>query len=437
MRTIARYMIAFILILLTFHNANANPLSEKASLLEYYGHDHSEAHVNLSGYVIIEQATAPLKSHIDPVIAIQMRYMLGLMRSRSLHAAALYPKWSSTITEITKLPGANGFLVKYNLKTKGIFSNGKVQYSFTLPINPKKLFAVSQGKCSVKPSEESNFWYHWEPTLTNCPLRETVDYFITHSNLTPIKNTEKSYPEYSRLVDASKVIKVTMFFGFEKYGYQNWTPSGTDWGIRGFNQAREFLKNSGFSEAILTAQQVASLYKAKDRFIPYISEFTFKGSTATIRIRLILCDTGINHNSTAFHFLLKDSLQQESVIVYNGHSGIGHNLDLSHIEKLRGIKFVMSPKYQIVFLGSCIPYSYYTEIFFNRKKNQSDPTGSRHLDILSYGKEALFGNKEDQAFIKALTTYAVSGEKQSYQQIINSSPNYFFGVNGDEDNPLP
>lgn len=431
MKFITIYLIAFILTLLSFAPAHAFD----TSLLEYFGSDHSEAQFTLSSYIIIEQKTPPTKVQADPQIAAQLRYMLGLMRSRASEAAALYPKWSSVITEVKAL-GPGVYQVKYELKTKGVFPTGKMRYTFTLPVNPKKIFSVAQQKCNEKPAVESNFWYHWEPRRAGCPLKENTDYFTVETELKTIENTTETYPEYDKLADSAKLIKSTMFFGFENYGHQNWTPAtGEDWGIKGFRQQRAFLLKLGFTESILTPQQIALLYKAKDKFVPYISEFSFTGKVANIRIRLILLDSGFYHNSTAFHLLLQDALAKESVVVYNGHSGIGHNLDLAAIEKLRAIKFILNPKYQILFLGSCVPYSYYTEMFFNRKKTAADPAGSLNLDILSYGKEAIFANVEDQALTKALTRYAATGEKLSYQIIIKSSPNYFFGVNGDEDNP--
>lgn len=405
------------------------------SLLEYYGADHTESEVTIKGTVLMEQATEPTKIQADPLIRMQMRYMLGLMRSRETKAAALYPKWSFSLTEIKKL--AVGFYaVKYDLKTKGVFASGTTQYTFTIPLNPKKIFAQSKGQCMQETAVESNFWYHWEPLLGNCPLKENVEYFNYTTDLKLIANTAESYPLYDKLVDSNKIIKMTLFFGFEKYGFQNWSPEGgEDWGIRGYNQQREFLKSMGFSETIWTRQQIETLYKAKDRFIPYISEYNLAGSTANIRIRLVLADTGFAYNSTAFHMLLKDALAKESVVAYNGHSGIGHNLDLAAIEKLRTIKFTFNPNYQILFLGSCVPYAYYTEMFFSRKKSAKDVNGSLKLDILSYGKESVFANQEDHALTRALVSYAETGSKQSYQNIIRSSPNYFFGVNGDEDNP--
>ena len=431
MKFVIHCLLIFILPFLSFQQAQA----VNSSLFEYYGSDHTEAQFALSLYVIIEQKNPPTNAQVNPQITSQLRYMLGLMRSRTKEAAALYPKWTHVITEVKAL-SAGVYQVKYVLKTKGVFPTGKTRYTFTLPTNPKKIFSAAQGKCSEDVAVDSNFWYHWEPLQAGCPLKENTDYFTIDTELKIIQNTTETYPEYAKLKDSAKLIKSTMFFGFENYGHQTWTPdTGEDWGIKSFRQMRAFLLNQGFTESVLTPQQVALLYKAKDKFVPYISEFSFAGQVANIRTRLILLDSGFYHNSTAFHLLLQNALANESVVVYNGHSGIGHNLDLAAIEKLRAIKFILNPKYQILFLGSCVPYSYYTDMFFSRKKTAADPAGSLNLDILSFGKESVFGNVEDQALIKALTRYAASGEKLSYQVIIKSSPNYFFGVNGDEDNP--
>lgn len=432
MKFITIYLSVLLLSSFSYQNANAYD----RSLLEYYGADHSEAEINITGFIVVDQTSAPTKIQVDPLIRMQMRYMLGLMRSREHQAAALYPKWAFDILETKKIKEGS-YSVKYNLKTKGVFATGTTQYTFTLPINPKKIFKQAQGKCTESKAGESNFWYHWEPMLTDCPLKENVEYYNYTTAITMIPNMSESYPEYDKLVGIDKTINITMFFGFETYGFQNWTPNENedeDWGIKGYNKQRKFLKSLGFIETVWAQQQVNALYKAKDRFIPYITEFNITGHTANIRIRLILADTGFNYNSLAFHTLLKDALSKESVIVYNGHSGIGHNLDLGAIEKQRGFKFTFNPKYQILFLGSCVPYSYYTEMFFSKKKTAADPQGSLNLDILSYGKEAIFANNEDQALTRALVKYALRGERQSYQMIIKSSPNYFFGVNGDEDN---
>lgn len=403
--------------------------------LEYYGGDHSEAEFHIVGLLHIVQKTPPQEKQIDASLRQQLRFMLGLMRSREEHAAALYPKWDYHVLEVT--PFAKGvYAVKYLLKAKGVFAKNVKHFTFTLPYNPKTIFEDSKGLCMEKEAVESNFWYHWEPLKEGCPLVENQHYFNYTTEITPIANTTQTYPEYERLVDQNKTIKMTLFFGFEHYDYAKWFPEGTDdWGIIGFNEQRKFLSNAGFQERVWSTDEVAKIYQAKDGFVPYVSEFNLSGKNANIRVRLVLAETGINHNSKAFHTFLNEALRDESVVVYNGHSGIGQNLDLGRIEKERGIKFKMNPNYQILFLGSCVPYAYYTDMFFNRKKAENDINGTLNLDILSYGKESTFANKEDHALTEALVKWATKGKKQSYQDIINSSPYYFFGVNGDEDNP--
>ena len=438
MKLIAIYLFSLLLFLLNFQNANAQTEigGSHDSLTEYFGTDHSEAEFTIQGQLKVNQTKEPTREQVDPMIRQQMRYMLGLMRSREAFSAALYPKWTFSTTAVRALAPSQ-WLVKYALKTKGLFNTGTTEYTFNIPYNPSTLFRDSEGKCMAKEAEESNFWYHWEPLTPGCPLVENTHYYQFTAQLTTLANTTNSYPLYEKLVDANKVIKMTMFFGFSTYNFPDWTPNGADdWGIKGYNSQRDYLKKLGYTETIWTPAQVGQLYQAKDGYVPYIVELNLPGQLANVRIRLVLLDSGYNANSKAFHALLKEALALESVVIYNGHSGIGHNLDLAAIEKLRGIKIAMNPNYQILFLGSCVPYSYYTDMFFSRKKSALDINGTLNLDIMSYGKESTFMNQEDATLTMAITRYSQNGTRTSYQTMIRASSNYFFGVNGDEDNPV-
>ena len=404
--------------------------------IEYFGADHGEAEFNIIGEVRMTLSTVPTKDQADPVIRKQMRYMLGLMRSRKTNAAALYPKF--TFSTLSVQSNGTEHIIKYNLKAKGVFKLSATEFTFTIPYKPSTIFADSQRNCMVEKNvEDSNFWYHWEPLIKGCPLQEKVHYFTYTAKLNRISNTTQTYPEYKKLVDNNKTIKMTMLFGFSNYDFQTWRPDSTlnDWGIKSFNLQKDFLTSVGFVETVWSKDQILQIYTPKDKFIPYVTEFNLSGQFANIRIRLVLLDTGLNHNSSAFHTFLRNSLAQESVVFYNGHSGIGKNLDLAQIERMRGFKFVFNPNYQILFLGSCVPYAYYTDLFFMRKKTATDLKGTLNLDILSYGQESLFGSKEDRQLTKAIMAFAKQNTVTSYQDIIRGSPNYFFGINGDEDNP--
>jgi hypothetical protein len=435
MKYLALYIIPLLLLLLSFTKAKAQDFDDGNQ--EYFGADHNEASMTIPGVLIVNQAPQPTAAYIDGQVRSQMRYMLGLMRSREHQAAALYPKWTYKVSEIKKTSAAS-YTVKYDLQAKGIFARGINRYTFTIPLNPYSVFAASQKKCMVEKNvEDSFYWYHWEPLIAGCPLKENVDYYNATVNLTPILNTQRTFPEYQKLVDSNNTIKVTMFFGLEKYDYMNWTPQGDDWGIKGYNKQRETLKAMGFAESIWNRDQVLRIYSPKSASanIPYVIEMNLKGAHSNIRIRLVLSDTGYAHNSAAFHAFLKEALANESVVIYDGHSGIGKNMDLAGIEKLRNIKLTLNPKYQILFFGSCVPYAYYTDMYFARKKSPTDPNGTLNLDIFTYGQESVFANDQDRSLTQALVRWAQQNYRTSYQEIIGSGSNYYFGINGDEDNP--
>ena len=420
-----------ILLALTFA---ASAHAQNQQYFEFYSATGVEADFSFDAQVTAVQTKAPTRDQVDLLVRKQMRYMLGLMHSRPNTAAALYPKWSFTVLETKKNTGP-GWNVKYNLKSKGEFKKGTTQYLFTLPLNPNTIYRDSALKCMVEKAEESNFWYHWEPLLAGCPLKEGEHYYNVTAKVTPRVSTTQTYPEYSRLVDADKTIKVTFFFGYEQYDLPTWNTQGDDWGIRSFNQQREFLKSRGFSERAWSAAEVETIYKAKDGKVPHVLEMVQDGAVAKLRVRLILSDTGFSHGSLGFHHFLKDALVKESVIIYDGHSGIGMNLDIPAIERLRGFKLPINMNYQIMFLGSCLPYAYYPEIFFHKKTSATDPTGTKNLDIFTYGEESTFGSTEDQLLMRALMRYAKDGARVSYQTMINMGPHFLFAINGDEDNP--
>ncbi|MBC7458671.1 MAG: hypothetical protein H7235_10350, partial [Bdellovibrionaceae bacterium] len=165
-----------------------------------------------------------------------------------------------------------------------------------------------------------------------------------------------------------------------------------------------------------------------------LTKETYRGQ---IRIRLLYLETHLgNANSKAFHYFWRDSLKNESVILYNGHSGIGRNLNLGYIEQEQGFKIHMSKDYQIIFFGSCMPYGYYTQMYFDRKATAEDPKGTKNLDLLVYGKEMYSSNREGYQVIRTLTNEMLYSFNFSYKDMVGHNPKNYFGVIGDEDNPF-
>lgn len=443
MKLVAVYLLSLILFLLSLGKAHAQSeysvqdmANYQNSLYEHYGVDHTEATFTLNAKATMTQSAQPTRDQIDRHIRTQMRYMLGLMRSREVQAAALYPRWTYDIVEI-KRAAAGVWSVDYTLQAKGTFALGVRRYTFTIPYNPSGLFTRSQRKCTEASAVgESNFWYHWEPLKDGCPLVENTDYYTLTADLTILPNTVRTYPEYDRLMGSDKTIKMTILMGFAEHGQTDWSTTSQDWGTITFRQQRDLFLELGFTETVWDRAQTEAIFRPRDSYVPHVSEMTLNGAHANIRVRLVLADSEYSGNSRAFHFFLRDSLANESVVYYNGHSGIGKNLDLANIERTRGFRLNFNPNYQILFLGSCVPYAYYTDMFFERKKSSADPNGTKNLDIFTYAKESYFASREDNFMTRALVTWAKEGRRTSYQSIIDAGPRTsFIAINGDEDNP--
>jgi hypothetical protein len=235
-------------------------------------------------------------------------------------------------------------------------------------------------------------------------------------------------------------LNATVFFGAD-HNNSDWNPlSGghKDPGAMSYRRLRGYLtKNLGYQTRQLTTEEVAVMYNPKDKSkIPFGEEISKTTPRGIIRYKLLYLETQyIEDQSEAFHYILKNTLKNESVVFYEGHSGIGRNLNLDRIENRHGFKFSFNPNYQLMFIGSCMPYAYYIDMLFKRKSTDLDPKGTKNLDLFAYGKESYFASPEDHNILLALDTYMTIGGKMSYQQIITENPKHYFGVLGDEDNP--
>lgn len=208
-----------------------------------------------------------------------------------------------------------------------------------------------------------------------------------------------------------------------------------------YRQFRDYLLEKGYTAKKWTATEINKIAKTKDGANPFV-ETIQKGN---IVYRFFFGPSAIDEDSLAFHWFYKDALENSSVMIYGGHSGLGGHLDLDSIEQNLGeeIKF-NKKKYQILFFDSCTSYKYYNQMYFDRKVTAKDPKGTKKLDIFTNGLSTYFHVMPDSnkaiavAFEKALG-YAQSGNGfVSYQTLAKQiDSDNLFGVNGDEDNEAP
>lgn len=408
------------------------------SAIEYYGAKHQEAQFTFETQIFVPTSLGtPTDELLKTEFKMYTKYILGQMRRTHNNPSALYPKFSVHVNKFEKASDSF-YRVNVQFSGKGVFNPNLKEYTFMIPIYKGNFFEKSKGQCTEATDvDDGNFWYHWDPKKSGCPFIENKDYTVVNAPLNYITNTTKTYPEYEKLI-RNGGLRMTLFFGLADYDDNDWNPdtNHSDWGVKGFRREKEVLTQLGFEAYIWTEAEVRKWYNPESgRPIPHLETLTKKTPHGLMTIRLFLGNTGLDHDSRAFHLFYKDSIWNDSVMVYNGHSGIGKNLDTRLIGPLRGIKMPISNDYQVFFLGSCVPYSYYTDLYFTKKSSETDPTGTKGLEIITYGNESTFSNIDDIRLTTALMEYMDTGKRTSYQDIVGPDADYFLGVNGDEDNP--
>ena len=111
--------------------------------------------------------------------------------------------------------------------------------------------------------------------------------------------------------------------------------------------------------------------------------------------------------------MFEDALENADIIDYEGHSGLGGNLDL---KSLYGDRDVFNPdKYQIIFINGCHSYSYFKNMFMDRKNHP------QNLDLILSGLSTMSDDATNNT--KAFLKYFLNPDKKkkaTYQTILNA-----------------
>jgi hypothetical protein len=367
-------------------------------------------------------------------------------------SASLYPaipKGDHIVTDI-KVLDQNGSTmnISYHYKGTAVVANGPSKtYDVLMPINPATIYKKSMvgqtNPCTdAHYQTEGDFWYFWNPFQYGCKLVQDKDYFVIKASLVRFVNTKLTYPEYQNLPDANGNITIHILFGMDEVDNNRNPLLSDDVNAANYARFRAYLIKSGYKVTTWNEVQIKSIAKTQnDAQLPFVETFQ-KGK---ISYQLFFGPTGIDENSLAFHWFYKYAIENASIFIYEGHSGLGGHLNLDSIEADLGttIKF-NTKRYQIFFFDSCTSYRYYNSMYFDRKKSKSDPKGTKKLDIFTNGLATTFDSM--QVSVAALATalemsleYAGEGKNfVSYQTLAKQiDSDNLFGINGDEDNEMP
>lgn len=405
----------------------------------YFGRSVGEYQIEFQSFFLLNKTTSsiPNQKSISKNIETMYRFMLGQFKE----IGSISNQYKYTLDSV-EMAQDGRYLVSYTFTSKLVMGKDLKNITLYNLIETENLFEKSEGKCHQPDADisDSNFWYNWNPEKKGCPLQEGKHYYRTVLTPQPLVTTTKTYPEYSQLMK-DEVLHVTLFVGYGDYQQTQRIPSlnqqnKVDYGAKAFLVYKDLLeKQLQMNSRVWSDEEVRKIYNPqKGSLLPYVEEFTKSYQGRMLKIKMIYAQTGLYQGSLGFHTFYQQALKNDSVIIYEGHSGIGKNVNLNLIEKNLGSSISLNPNYQIIHFGSCMPYAYYTESYFTKKKTDSDLYGTKKLDILSYAKEAHFGNVESHRLIKALDLYLARGLKTSYQDLITANPADYYGVTGDEDN---
>lgn len=424
----------------------------------------SEATLTYSWFVEMDSDTKPSVAEAREQVEEQVQHMFGPMERSSVMAA---PKEDHKITVkaagIEKIEEGR-WRIQYDYEGTIVLENGpRTRYQFVLPVDPDKIYEAamvgSKNPCTDEHYQsEGDFWYFWSPAgwgkdeFPKCRLRsnengrveEGEDYELVNARVERLAKDRTTYPEYDRLA-VKNVIDVHLFYGMDEAKGVVDPYKSRDINADVYRGVAKGLKAMGFEIRKWSRDEIDSVVPpASAEGAVFVEEAVkeFNGGLK-MRVRLFFGHTGIDEESTGFHYFFRDALKNSAVMVYNGHSGLGGHLDLQAIADLHGFRIQPNRnRYQIYFFNSCTSYTYYNTTYFNRKRKKGkkgvDPAGTKNLDIMANGLATAFEGmvEVDLAMIGAIDKFATRKTWTSFQRIARDvDTDNLFTVNGDEDNP--
>jgi hypothetical protein len=430
----------FLLTLLIFSN-----FSQAKERKLYTASNSTQAILEFDGKVEYETNRSPQERTLKKVVESQLEHIVGPM---SMVDYTAVPKGDHIVSNL-KIESHQGniYVITYHYKGTIVVQNGPTDsYLVYLPVNPntiyKRAMAGNHNPCTdAHYQSEGDFWYFWFPFRYGCKLKEGVDFYTVKGSLKRIDNQKLTYPEYQNLSDEKGYITIHMLFGMDDPTLSRNPLDSRDINAYNYREFRNYLLKNGYRSSVWNEKQIGAIAQTTNGSLPFV-ETIYKDKIA---YRFFFGPTGIDEESLAFHWFFKDAIENGSIMVYEGHSGLGGHLDLDSIEYDLGTKIKFNTKrYQIFYFDSCTSYRYYNQMFFERKITTTDPKGTKKLDILTNGLSTTFDSMQTSATalheaIEKSLQYATNNNAfVSYQTLAKQiDSGNLFGINGDEDNGAP
>lgn len=396
---------------------------------KYYGAKSTEALLSFEGQILLtEKLNAGEKRE---VILEQINFLIGHFQAPTHLESFRYPGVLGEDHRIvlkSEAKNDQGYVVTYQYIGKVNFHRNvfgrddKATVPLNLPFDLSTIYekGLVRGKnrCTDPTYDsEGDFFYFWDPDKDGCPLKgNTTDVLRLRGQLQMLPNTKSTYPEYNQLYEKPE-LKISVFFGYIDKN------TGRDIGAYTFREQVQVLKDMGLT--FVGEERAGINWRAQFR-----QEIkTQLGSKVNLDLTIWLTDTDLGASDKVFHREIVKAFTDHDIVAYDGHSGLGGNLDLDSLPR-----FKFNTNYQIFFFNGCSSYPY-----FNAKYFAAKPGGKANLDIVTSGLPTLTSTSVSN--MTSFLTPFVKGHLPSWQTIMNrieasngEEDTYLMGVNGDEGN---
>ncbi|MGZ3658966.1 MAG: hypothetical protein ACXVCK_02670 [Bdellovibrionota bacterium] len=274
----------------------------------------------------------------------------------------------------------NGLLLLNKTVAEKLLKSGS--WDISLPYDLDHFFDVSCADPDYQ--DPSEFWYFNFPFHAGCEkLRQAPLAHPVNMRISPAPKVDTEQKVGLSTLRGNDVFQIAAINGFNDSAKKK-----DDDGRANFMKMNAWFRDQGFKMTILQHFKDRPIYLFEKDLV------RADGSTVHARVLRLLADTDLDGTKrVTFAKFLKQALEESDVVIYEGHSGLGVNLDLKSVEqqlllshdKNAGdhIEFNRS-KHQIFLFDACSSYSYYLGMFAGKK----DP-GT--LAVMSNGLESQFG----------------------------------------------
>ncbi len=383
-------------------------------------------------------------------IDVQIEHLIGYFQSTNFDrlyksSASIDVHYRIVYTSVTRV-SKTLFSIGYTFEGKGVVDKklfqtaAKRSLELRVPKNPNRIYALGVvngvNLCTDKDyNSRDDFFYFWDLDLPGCPLKGNHPAVLTiKAEAEVLPNTDRTYPEYDKLFTGEK--NIFLFVGYLDDEIIPGRVNRRDRGHSNYQDLILWLQKNGFKVIkelnnvrgdIIADRQVV---KGGNRYHHLqLTVETALGTEVVWNVHALLSDTSYGSRDETFHMMYARALETGSLIAYDGHSGLGANLDLSVLPKFDFKKM----DYQIIYLNGCSSYPYFKSPYFKAKG------GSKKLDLITSGLPTL--DSTSLGNIVAFLNPFIKGKILSYQKILKdielsngSEGTYLTAVNGDEDN---